>query len=151
MSVGEAAEALGWTHKRVRQWFHSGKLDGKLGPQQRRPRILIRCDDSGRPLDPSGQPVSGQSLRTRFDALDGRVSALERRIGSSVEVERFRDAALLQQGVIERQQRAYDLQAQAIQELSEARREQDRIITTLLVGDPSVLATSDNPQFTQDV
>ena len=89
-------------------------------------------------------------MRIRVDALDGRVSALERRISSSTEVERLRDAALLQQDTIERQQRAYDLQAQAAQELSEALREQARIITTLLVGDPSVLATSDNPQLTED-
>ena len=150
LSVREAAEALGWSQSKVRQWFHSERLAGMRGPQPQRPRILIRCDGSGRPLDSNGQPVAGQSLRARFNALDGRVSTLESRVSSSTEVERFRDAALLQQDIIQRQQRAYDLQAEATQELSEALQEQARIVTTLLVGDLSVLATSDNSQITED-
>ena len=151
MSVGEAAEDLGWSPSKVRQWFHSGKLAGTRGPQPQRPRILICCDPSGRPLDSNGQPVAGQSLRARLDALDSRVRAVEIRISSSTEVERLRDALLLQQDTFERQQRAYDLQARATQELSGALQEQAKIISTLLVGDPSVMAPPGNLQITEDV
>ena len=55
----------------------------------------------------------------------------------SPEAATHRDACLLLVGVIERQQRALDLQLLAARELSEAVREASGIITTLLVGDPS--------------
>ena len=150
LSVGETAEALGWSRAKVRRWFDEGRLAGKQGPQPERKRNLIRCDDRRRPLDSNGQPVVDQSLGTRFDALDRRVRTLENRISNSTEVERLRDATLLQQDIIERQQRAFDLQAEATQELSEALREQAKIIKTLLVGDPGVLVASDNSQIKED-
>ena len=53
------------------------------------------------------------------------------------EASTHRDACLLLVGVIERQQRALDLQLLAARELSEAVKEASGIITTLLVGDPS--------------
>ena len=150
LTVREAAEALGWSQTKVRQEFHAGRLAGMRGPQRQRRRILIRCDDRGRPLDANGQPVLGQSFRARLEALDERVRAVEGHVGTSLEVERLRDASILQQAVIERQQRALDGHAKASQELSEVLLEQSRIISTLLVGDPSELAQSSSTQIEGD-
>ena len=54
-----------------------------------------------------------------------------------VPIENYREANLLLAGLIERQQRALELQLLAARELSEAVKEASGIITTLLVGDPS--------------
>ena len=113
MSTSDAANALGCSVSTVRNMFHAGDLAGTQGVQPKRPRIFIQSDESGRPLDRQGRPVSGSPLRSHLDALARRVEAIESRHSSSSEAERLRDAALLQQGVIEGQQRAYDLQAQA--------------------------------------
>ena len=51
--------------------------------------------------------------------------------------ESYRETCLLLAGVIERQQRALDLQLLSARELSEAAKESSRIISTLLVGDPT--------------
>lgn len=58
---------------------------------------------------------------------------------SEVEAAKFRDAALLLQGVVERQQRALSLQAEATRELGEAITEQSKVVSMLLVGDPNEL------------
>lgn len=52
--------------------------------------------------------------------------------------ESYREACLLLSGVIERQQRALDLQLLANRELSEAVKESSAIISALVMGDPSV-------------
>lgn len=52
--------------------------------------------------------------------------------------ENYREASLLLVGVIERQHRALELQALANRELSEGLKEAMGIVSTLLVGDPSV-------------
>lgn len=140
----EAAEILGWSPSKVRREYHAERLAGKRGPQPERPSILIRCDGSGRPVDPAGRPVVAQSLRVRFDDVERRLKALESRTSGSSELERLRDAMLFQQSALESQRRAYDIQAKAAQELVETLEEQSKIISTLLVGDPGVLAPSDD-------
>ena len=55
----------------------------------------------------------------------------------SPEAATHRDACLLLVGVIERQQRALDLQLLAARELSEGLKEASEIVSTLVVGDPS--------------
>ena len=52
-------------------------------------------------------------------------------------IESYREASLVLAGVVERQQRALELQLLAARELSEAVKEASAIISTLLVGDPS--------------
>ena len=54
-----------------------------------------------------------------------------------VPIENYREANLVLAGLVERQQRALELQLLAARELSEAVKEASAIISTLLVGDPS--------------
>ena len=143
LSTSEAAVALGCSSDKVRQMHESGELAGRRGAQPLRPRVYIRCDDLGRPLSPDGRPVGGPSLHTRIDDLSRRLEAIENQRSDPPDVERFRDAALLQQAVIERLQRAHDLQSQAARELADALAEQARVTSTLLVDDPQVLLSSD--------
>ena len=64
--------------------------------------------------------------------------------------ESYRETCLLLAGVIERQQRALDLQLLSARELSEAAKESSRIISTLLVGDPSAALSLPQPQKPED-
>lgn len=70
--------------------------------------------------------------------------------GGEASAETYRETCLLLAGVIERQQRAIDLQLLAARELSEAAKEQSRIISTLLVGDPSAALSLPLPQTGED-
>jgi len=128
--------------------FYDGKLAGTRGDQPIRRRIYIRCDERGRPLDPSGAPVGvGAPLQARLDALERRVEVIEDRDGIASEAERLRDAALLMNGVIEHQRRASELQVEAARELGEALSEQASIISALLVGDPTRIVEADTSRL----
>ena len=135
LTAREAAEALGCSVSTVRQRFRSGKLSGETGPQPHRPRLLIHADDQGRPLDADGRPLGVDSLASRVAAVEGRLDRIEGVGAPDTRAERFREAALLLRGVVERQQKASALQSEAIQELEAAVAEQSNIILTLLIGD----------------
>lgn len=140
LTVRQAADALGCSPSTVRERFHSGELSGITGPQPQRPRIQIRADQNGRPLDAEMRPIGDGSMRSRVDVLEQRLHDLEAGERLDQRAERFRDAALLLRAVIERQQRASELQAAAVKELEAALADQSQIILTLLVGDADEVA-----------
>ena len=93
------------------------------------------ADEQGQPLNGEGRPIGVGSLVSRVAGLEDRVGRVENLGDPDVGAERFREAALLLRGVVERQQKASELQNAAIQELEAAVGEQSKIILTLLIGD----------------
>ena len=119
----EAAEALGCSQSKILEMYHARKLAGTRGTQPIRARVYIQVDTNGRPLDPSGSPVSGNPPIARLVAIEERLEVVEASIGdrsvNSSDVERLKDATLLLQRVIER------LQAEENCELTDAAKEQE--------------------------
>ena len=91
------------------------------------------------------RPIGDGSVRSRVDVLEQRLHDLEAGERLDQRAERFRDAALLLRAVIERQQRASELQAAAVKELEAALADQSQIILTLLVGDADEVARTAPP------
>lgn len=132
VSTTTAAKRLGVSASTVLNWLRSGRLAGRRGDQPVRPRWYVAVDGAGHPLAPDGAP---------FQIADGDTSIIEElrlfraaverteRLGTASEV------ALRLKAAGERQRRALELQAEAINELAAALQEQGEAIAQLLLPD----------------
>lgn len=137
VSTGVVAARLKVSHSTVLNWLRSRKLDGVRGSQPVRPRWYVRVNDAGQPLRPDGTPAESEAAGD----LDELIEEV-RRLRETVEAGRpvaatgtVRALALSLKGSSERQQRALELQAEAIRELSAALQEQGEAIAQVLLPD----------------
>lgn len=129
VSTVVAARRLGVSPSTVLNLLRAGRLAGRRGDQPRRPRWYVAVDDAGRPLAPDGQPFragvqaeDAHEQRSRDDVASGRAGVA-------------REVALRLKAAGERQRRALQLQAEALNELAAALDEQGEAIAQLLLPD----------------
>lgn len=137
VSTVAAATRLGVSPSTVLNLLRAGRLAGRRGDQPRRPRWYVAVDDAGRPLGADGQPFRPaveardvQEQRVRNDVVSGRPGVA-------------REVALRLKAAGERQRRALQLQAEAMNELAAALDEQGEAIAQLLLPDTVADLTSD--------
>lgn len=139
VSTVAAARCLGVSPSTVLNLLRAGRLAGRRGEQPRRPRWYVAVDDAGRPLAPDGQP-----FRRAVEAED--VHAM-RQVSDTVESSGragvAREVALRLKAAGERQRRALQLQAEALNELAAALDEQGEAIAQLLLPNTVAELTSD--------
>ena len=132
VSTVAAAKRLGVSPSTVLNLLRDGRLAGRRGDQPRRPRWYVPVDDDGRPLAPDGTPF-------RTERADADVVEELRRLRAVVErgrrVGAAREVALRLKAAGERQRRALQLQAEALNELAAALDEQGQAIAQLLLPD----------------
>jgi helix-turn-helix protein len=132
VSTITAAKRLGVSASTVLNWLRAGRLAGRRGDQPLRQRWYVTVDDDGRPLAPDGTPIRAadddSSIVEELRLLRAAVERTER-LGTASEV------ALRLKAAGERQRRALELQAEAINELAAALHEQGEAIAQLLLPD----------------
>lgn len=132
VSTGVAARRLGVSPSTVLNWLHDGRLAGRRGDQPQRPRWYVTVDDDGRPIGPDDVPIGGSTSDSELaEELRRLRTAVERRerVGAAHEV------ALRLKAAGERQRRALQLQAEALNEMAAALDEQGEAIAQLLLPD----------------
>lgn len=136
MSTTVAAVRLGVSPTTVLNWLRKEKLAGIRGDQPVRPRWYVLVDERGDPVDPDGVALRPgprpdvEHLVAEVRQLRGAISHERQRSPDTL-----REVALLIRSAADRQQRALELQSQAVQELSAALREQGEAISQLLLPD----------------
>ena len=122
--------------------IEDGRLRGSRGSQPLRPRWTVELNRDGFLINKSGKVVPDQRapMPDEEDIADlrHRLERLERAGGQTplaIPDERYRDAALLLSGTLEKQREALRLQTSATQLLNEALAEQGQIISGLLLPD----------------
>lgn len=123
-----------------------GLLDGQKGTQSRRPRLYIRVDDQGCPVDPSGRPVGTASVHSRLDYVEDRIARLEDRLAKIAETERVRLVEPMLKSAIEHQHRATQLQVAATEQQEAASKQQASVVSALTAEDPQPGSTEDAQQ-----
>ena len=132
VSTVTAAKRLGVSASTVLNWLRTGRLAGRRGDQPLRQRWYVTVDDNGHPLalDGTRMRAAGEdsSIVEELRLLRAVVERTER-LGTANEV------ALRLKAAGERQRRALELQAEAINELAAALQEQGEAIAQLLLPD----------------
>lgn len=124
-----AARRLGVSSSTVLNQLRRGQLAGRQGDQPVRPRWYVTVDDEGDPLAPDGT----KALRHGPEA--GEPDRLRATLGRPPRMSAAGEVALRLKAAGERQRRALELQAEAINELAAALHEQGEAIAQLLLPD----------------